>query len=221
MLFACYRQSHLPSLRKVPKTSMRSWRTVAHRSDGAFPQGATMEIWKSVVGYEGLYEVNRVGVVRSIPRQRPHGLWNAVRSLKGRIIKGWVNADGYKMVALSKDGYVTNKSVHRVVCTAFLPNPFALPCTNHKDGNKHNNAVENLEHCSYSHNNQHAFDLGLKAPSVNQGEKVGTHKLTNEEVLELRSLWQKGYTCTRLAQLYRISRTTAHRVATKRTWTHL
>lgn len=70
----------------------------------------------------------------------------------GKILKP-IERRGYYDVGLYKDGKETIKSVHRLIAEAFLPNPQNLPCVNHKDENKHNNCVDNLEWCSYQYNN--------------------------------------------------------------------
>ncbi len=74
-----------------------------------------------------------------------------------------VRGKGYKYISLSYLGVKTNYSVHRLVADAFIPNPEGLPCVNHKDGNKLNNHVDNLEWCDYSYNNHHAYDTDLKS----------------------------------------------------------
>lgn len=100
-----------------------------------------IEIWKPVVGYEGLYEVSN---------------WGRVKSLKfGKelILKPCTNNCGYLHVVLSKNNKQKNFYVHRLVAQAFLPNPHNYPCVNHKDENPLNNNVENLEWCTYEYNN--------------------------------------------------------------------
>lgn len=67
----------------------------------------------------------------------------------------------YKHVVVSVDNKRKSILVHRLVALAFIPNPDNLPCVNHKDGNKHNNNVSNLEWCTRSHNTQHALINGL------------------------------------------------------------
>ena len=110
------------------------------------------EIWKAVVGYEGKYEVSSIGRVRSIPRY----VRNSVGSqtfVEGKILTASKNKAGYMHVSLSDSEYKTRRwSVHRLVAIAFIENPDDLPVVNHKDENKSNNCVENLEWCSQSYN---------------------------------------------------------------------
>lgn len=108
------------------------------------------EYWKDVVGYEGLYQVSNLGNVRSIDR------WELSRSKyrfrQGCLLKKYMNRYGYYVVNLYKNANGTPTPIHRIVAMAFLPNPFNLPCVNHKDENKTNNAVINLEWCTYKYN---------------------------------------------------------------------
>ena len=101
------------------------------------------EVWKDVLGYEGLYQVSNYGNVRSIKRQGSNGNY-----LKQRIDK-----NGYKCVVLCKHNSLKNFFVHRLVATAFIENKNAYPCVNHKDENKENNEVNNLEWCTVRYNN--------------------------------------------------------------------
>ena len=99
-----------------------------------------MEIWKDCKGYEGLYQVSNLGRIWSIKRQR--------------YLKGCGDKDGYLRVNLTaKNGKVKTERIHRLVAIAFIPNPLGLPVVNHKDENKQNNAVDNLEWCSVRYNN--------------------------------------------------------------------
>lgn len=96
-----------------------------------------MEAWKAVNGYEGLYEVSTLGEVRNCKtRER---------------IKPLTKKTGYQEVCLSKNG-CKYYLIHRLVAQAFIANPSNLPCVNHKDENKQNNAVDNLEWCTYAYN---------------------------------------------------------------------
>lgn len=102
------------------------------------------EIWKDVVGYEGLYQVSNLGRVKSLG----HDLWH-----KGRIIKPHLDGKGhYLLVGLHKDLKTKKRNIHRLVAEAFLPNPLGLPQVNHKDERKTNNMATNLEWCDASYN---------------------------------------------------------------------
>ena len=85
-----------------------------------------------------------------------------IKTVKGRILKQRFDKDGYYQVNLYNQGMETTKKVHRLLALSFLPNPNNYPVVNHKDGNKTNNHIDNLEWCSVSYNTQHAYDNGLE-----------------------------------------------------------
>ncbi|WCT58847.1 NUMOD4 domain-containing protein [Limosilactobacillus vaginalis] len=111
------------------------------------------EIWKPVRNYEGLYEVSNMGRVKSIS----HKSWNGKGYFltKPKIIKPRIKRFGYLSVALSKNNKAKEFKVHRLVAIAFIPNPQNLPQVNHKDENKLNNRVSNLEWCTPKYNNNY------------------------------------------------------------------
>ena len=98
-----------------------------------------IEEWKAIPGYEGLYEVSNKGNVRNVRRNT--------------LLRLTKTNKGYIQVGLSKNGILTVLKVHRLVAQAFLPNPDNLPMINHKDEDKTNNRVENLEWCTAKYNN--------------------------------------------------------------------
>lgn len=106
------------------------------------------EVWKDIPGYEGLYMVSNLGRVKRLPlgKQWPY------RRTHNNIRKPHVS-NGYCQVNLSKDNEVKWFSVHRLVAMAFIPNPNNYPQVNHKDENKLNNNVDNLEWCTQRYNN--------------------------------------------------------------------
>lgn len=97
------------------------------------------EIWKDVVGYEGLYKVSNLGNVKSIRTNK--------------LLCFSISNKRYFRVGLCKNGKRKWSAIHRLVAEAFIPNPNNFPCVNHKDCNKQNNKLTNLEWCSYSYNN--------------------------------------------------------------------
>ena len=114
------------------------------------------EIWKDVVGYEGLYQVSNLGRVKRISAE------NIVIRFDGKVIKrnniekmlklSIEKFTGYKRIVLCKNGLPKKFSVHRLVAIAFIENPNNFPCVNHKDENKLNNCVDNLEWCDHKYN---------------------------------------------------------------------
>ena len=112
-----------------------------------------MEEWKDIEGYEGRYQVSNTGKVKSLERT----VWNSgrgyYRTVPEKILKAYPDRYGYLYVVLCKDGKDKKGKIHRLVAQAFLPNTSNLPDVNHKDENKQNNYVENLEWCSKLYNN--------------------------------------------------------------------
>ena len=104
------------------------------------------EIWKDIKNYEGHYQVSNLSRVKSIKFGKEIILKQNIRG-------------GYYYVRLYKNGIVKNYFVHRLVAEAFIPNPNNYPCVNHKDENKLNNIIENLEWCSVLYNNTYGTRL--------------------------------------------------------------
>lgn len=126
-----------------------------------------IELWKSVIGYEGLYEVSSLGNVKSLGRTIRDSI-GRVRRMKPKLMSPSVTAKrgkndkGYLEVRLTNsNGVSKNLLVHRLVAESFLENQ--KDTVNHIDGDKHNNRLDNLEWATYSENNQHAYDNNLKS----------------------------------------------------------
>lgn len=115
------------------------------------------ETWKSVVGYEGLYEVSNLGNVRSVDRTL-NCKDGKIKHRKGHLLSPKTD-EGYFRVSLSKDGVKKLYKVHRLVAMAFIPNPDNLPVVNHKDEDKKNNKVENLEWCTVQYNSTYGSSV--------------------------------------------------------------
>ena len=111
------------------------------------------EIWKDVIGYEGLYQVSNLGRVKSLPVHRKVGWANYVS--KEKILKQCKNKYGYLSVCLHRGDTQRVVKVHRLVALAFIENPNNYRCINHKNEDKSNNHVHNLEWCTYSYNNNY------------------------------------------------------------------
>lgn len=121
-----------------------------------------MEQWKDVVGYEGYYEVSDHGNVRSLDKEVRTNIRHVKsRIIKGKVLKPYKKNHGYYAVSLSKDGKWFTTEIHRLVAKAFLPNPMNKKVVNHKDGNKLNNHIDNLEWTSYKENHWHAREIQL------------------------------------------------------------
>lgn len=115
------------------------------------------EIWRDVAEYEGYYQVSNLGNVRSVERTVARSNYFVV--LKSQVLKPAIRTAGYLFVNLSKDSKVKTKNIHRLVADAFLPNPQCKQEVNHKNGNKTDNNINNLEWCSRSENMIHSYDV--------------------------------------------------------------
>lgn len=107
-----------------------------------------MEIWKDIIGFESLYEVSNYGQIRN------------VKTL--RILKFHLETKGYLGISLRKNNKSKRFAVHRLVAIAFIPNPENKPEVNHKDGDKQNNRVDNLEWATAKENTNHSINTGLR-----------------------------------------------------------
>lgn len=133
------------------------------------------EIWKDIKGYEGRYQVSNLGRVRSIDAQV------GARFFIGRILVPIKDGTGYMCVNLSRKLF----KVHRLVAIAFLANPNNYRCVNHKDEDKTNNRVSNLEWCSYKYNNN--YGTRNARISQNNGRRVAQYSLDGVKIREWHS----------------------------------
>lgn len=150
------------------------------------------EIWRTVKGYEGLYEVSNKGRVRTIERLRVKPKIKSVREDK----------DGYLVLNLFKEEYKTKK-VHRLVGIAFIKGDTSLEI-NHKNGVRSDNNVENLEWVNSSQNNKHKYDK--------LGRITHLRKLTKSQVIEIRRLRKEGQTYKQLMKKFNVSEITLYRI---------
>lgn len=153
------------------------------------------------------YMVTEEGVVVSVKRGYK------------KLMKYSETKEGYLRVGIvCDDGVKRKKLVHRLIAEAFIPNPEDKPCINHKDGNKRNNNVANLEWVTYSENAKHAFSIGLKS---NHGEGNPTNILTPQEVLSIYAKLMDGARVCDVADQYAVSRAAIADIKFKRNWQNL
>lgn len=148
-----------------------------------------MEIWKDIKGYKNLYQVSNLGNVRSLDRIRKNGKEPNRKYLqKSKLLKPAIQNVGYKFVVLSKNGKRKGFRVHRLVAEAFIDNPNNYDCVNHKDENKLNNNVSNLEWCTVAYNNKY----GTKQERYRKKIRKKTGKRINQYDLEgnLMNTWE-------------------------------
>ena len=130
------------------------------------------EIWKDIPNYETLYQVSTLGRVKSLGNRSNHK--------KEKIMKQRLTHKGYLRLSLCKNGIQKQKMVHRLIAETFIPNPNNYEQVNHKDGNKQNNNINNLEWCNNSYNQLHANKLGLNDNRVKRIKEV-----CNKKVIQL------------------------------------
>lgn len=138
----------------------------------------TTEKWVDVIGYDGLYSVSDLGRVAS----HHHG--------KYRILRPRVGKKGYCRVNLSKDGIVKTFKVHTLIAKHFMPNPLGLTEVNHKDEDKSNNRVDNLEWCSRKYNVN--YGTGISRRTVKLYKSVNQYSKNGDFIAQYDSLTQAG-----------------------------
>lgn len=116
-----------------------------------------MKEWKDIQGYEGLYQISNDGDVKSCDKIVICSD-GCKRFIKSKLLKSFKQNSGYYFVDLTKNHNTKNFLIHRLVATAFINNPLKYKEVNHKDGNKGNNNVNNLEWCTASYNKKHMYD---------------------------------------------------------------
>lgn len=137
------------------------------------PQGSPisdiLEEWRIVVGFLN-YEVSNLGRVRSLERQTM-GRWGKPKTTPARVMNPELMKNGYRRVHLCINGTKTRRFVHRMVATAFIPNPNNKPQVNHKDCNRSNNVVTNLEWATAKENTDHGVQFGrIQYPTHHRAE---------------------------------------------------
>lgn len=136
----------------------------------------SMETWKSVDGYNGLYEVSSNGLVRSVLRKVWNPGRNCYRVQYPRVLRLTVDNNGYNRVTLSKEGKIKQHLVHRLVAEAFIPNPKNLPQINHINEVTSDNRIENLEWCT----NEYNCNYGNHNSNISKSQSIPVLQYTLE-----------------------------------------
>lgn len=170
------------------------------------------EEWREVIGYEGYYMVSNIGRVKSVDREVRHK-GEKIQNKKGKVLRPGVNQHGYPQVYLSKLNKSKTLRVHRLVAEAFLLGDSSL-IVNHLDGVKTNNEVSNLEWTTYSGNNQHAWDTGLRP-------RTGPRKLSNGDIISIKIWLQMRYPTHSLSRAYGVSERLVRDIREGRCWSHI
>lgn len=166
------------------------------------------ETWKSVLGYEGLYKISNLGNIRGLTTNK--------------ILKPGTGTSGYKYVLLSKRGIELPKMIHRLVIEAFEG---AIPPrieVNHKNGNKIDNRLVNLEQMTRSENMLHRIHvLGVKQ-NVFRGTQHGNARFTDKQIKEMRYLYENDLSYpAELARTFNCSVGAIHHIVKRRSWKHI
>lgn len=155
-------------------------------------------IWKDIPGYEGYYQASNDGLIQSVTKAVKQ--WSGVQIKKGKILSPAIDKIGYLNCALSKENKLRSFKVHRLVALAHIPNPNGFAEINHKDCNKLNNHVSNLEWCDRKGNMEHASKNSLIT-------KI-TRDRSNRSVVKTKHIpfliaWRKaGVQVSKLALMY-------------------
>ena len=172
------------------------------------------EEWRDIEGYEGRYQISDRGRVKALPHRQPGAYSN-----KEIIRKQTHDTYGYPIVSLSKNGKTKTFTVHRLVAKAFIPNPDNLKEVNHKDEDKDNNSANNLEWCTTKYNLTYGHRLDCA-----RGERNHLHKLTEEQVNEIRRIYIKGdlqFGQSALSKKYGVTHQTIGLIVRNEIWKHL
>ena len=154
-----------------------------------------IEEWKDIEGYEGLYQVSSLGRIKSFDRIIKYKKNNKIITYlkKGRIMKPHNNGRDYLNVSLIKDGNIQKHLyIHIIVAKAFIPNPYNLEQVNHKNFNKTDNRVENLEWCTRKNNMLH-YKQSSFFKEVQIKKQIASHNKTIRKIKKFKDIIIKKY----------------------------
>ena len=179
------------------------------------------EIWKWIRGWKGFYKVSTYGRIKSVERKVYDSGFRKCKNIASRILKrGRAKEEDYPNVALCRGGVAKTHEVHRLVAEAFIPNPLGLPEVNHKDGDKGNCHVWNLEWTTHAGNMAHASENGLARGGSNPGSSHPGSKLTEPIVIGIRK--RKGRTKNaEEARRFHVSSVLIGLIRNRKAWKHI
>ena len=178
-----------------------------------------IEIWKDIPEYEGSYQVSSLCRFKSLSR----GIVNnaVMTESKEFIMKKMKGSNGYYSIEFYKDNKRKRFLCHKLFAKSFMPNPKSKPFINHINGLKTDNTIDNLEWCTSSENNRHAFYTGLRI--MPSGEKNSQTKLNESKVLAIRRLYRlkPGTSKIKLAKKLNVTIGAIYGILKGRPWKHL
>lgn len=177
------------------------------------------EVWKEHPEFTD-YAISNMGRVK---RVTPYKTGRGDKNIRqGKLLSLCKNKWGYLFVCLRKNGFKKMDKVHRFVLETFIgPCPKNHEC-NHKDGDKKNNKLSNLEWTTKSENLKHAYRIGLKKTTFVKGEQNGSSKLKEFEVLQIRKLLSEGnLTQRKISQIFKVSGTIVYKIKYGIIWSHI
>jgi hypothetical protein len=176
------------------------------------------EIWKDMPDYVGLYQVSNLGRVRSLDRMI--GQKGGGKQFKsGRILRPRNHPHGYVFISLYKDGIANQVLIHRLVAIVFIPNPSNLPEVNHKNFNKKDNFVENLEWMTTKDNTRHAFAAGKI--NTSKGDNHFRSIVNSEKVIDMIKLFNSGIKMCDIARKFQVSYPCVFGIVKRKNWKHV
>ncbi len=178
------------------------------------------EDWKPVINFEDSYIVNNLGEVKSLDRMINirRGNQRFKFNKKGKTLKPKLTHDGYFETTLIKNQKRKYIRTHRIVAFAFISNKLGKPCINHKDGNKLNNNINNLEWVTVKENTIHAYKNNLI--KIRRGESLSD--LKDSQVREIRKLHKnKTLTQRQIAKKFGVGKNCIWHIVHRKTWKHI
>lgn len=172
------------------------------------------EIWKDIPGYEGYYQASDLGRIRSVSRKLCNG-----KGKRGKIITAIPDCNGYYRIFLYKDRKKQRYMVHRLIAYSFIDNPSGYTMINHKDEDKSNNSVSNLEWCDCKYN----INYGSRTKRAS-GDNTKNSKLTSEIIKKIRKQYipkDKTFGAKALSIKYGVSVSAILRAALHKSWKYV
>lgn len=175
------------------------------------------EIWKDYPPYPDRYQVSNIGNVRSKSFMKQSSNKGGPYSFltKQKQLIPLLNEDNYLQLRLMVDSFKFTRKIHRMVAETFIENPENLPCVNHKNSNRADNRVENLEWCTNQFNIQHSYVTGSNS---NAGEKHPRAILNEVDILRIKELEISGLTCKEISDKLDFKYHTVHKVLKRKNW---